>query len=109
VAELDPITIFHEPINIRAENVERIKKRGNACGVSLNTDVFASATSWQNYARGQLKAVYQLAKRHRLTQQLHLWPDKSLGSRTSLQSVKHPTSYVAWLKKQWNRISAWPR
>ena len=25
VAELEPITIFHEPINIRAENVARIE------------------------------------------------------------------------------------
>jgi len=108
VARLEPITIFHEPINIRAENVERIKAQANACGVSLNTDVFASATSWQDYARGQLKAVYQLAKRHRLTERLHLWPDQSLGSRTSLRSVKNPTRYVAWLEEQWNRISAWP-
>jgi len=61
VAQLDPVTIFHEPINIRAENVGRIKTRGKACGVSLNTGVFASATSWQDYARGQLKAVYRLA------------------------------------------------
>src|SRR5690349_8975609 len=75
IAELDPITIFHEPINIRAENVERIKKQGNACGVSLNTDVFASATSWQDYARGQLKAVHQLAKRHRLTEPVDIKKD----------------------------------
>jgi hypothetical protein len=88
--------------------LERIKAQANAYGVSLNTDVFASATSWQDYARGQLKAVYQLAKRHRLTERLHLWPDQSLGSRTSLRSVKNPTRYVAWLEEQWNRISAWP-
>ena len=36
VAGLDPVTIFHEPINIRAENVERIKAKAQACGVSLN-------------------------------------------------------------------------
>ena len=27
VAELEPITIFHEPINIRAENVARIEEQ----------------------------------------------------------------------------------
>jgi DNA repair photolyase len=108
-AQLEPVTVFHEPINIRAENVERIKAQGRACGVSLKTDVFASAPLWQDYARGQLKQVYQLAKRHNLTEQLHLWPDKSLGSRSSLRSVKDPIRYVAWLQQQWNRVSAWPQ
>jgi DNA repair photolyase len=108
-AQLDPITVFHEPINIRAENVERIKAQASACGVSLKTDVFGSATLWQDYARGQLKQVYQLSKRHNLAKQLHLWPDKSLGSQSSLRSVKDPKRYVGWLNQQWNRVSAWPQ
>ena len=32
VAELDPVTVFHEPINIRAENVERIRAHGESMG-----------------------------------------------------------------------------
>jgi DNA repair photolyase len=108
-AQLNPITIFHEPINIRAENVERIKAQALSCGVPLKTEVFATATLWQDYARSQLKQVYQLAKRHKLTQQLHLWPDKSLGSMASLRSVKDPVRYIAWLQQQWNRVSAWPQ
>jgi DNA repair photolyase len=108
-AQLNPVTIFHEPINIRAENVERIKGQARACGVPLNTDVFANATLWQDYARGQLKQVYRLAKRHKLTGLLHLWPDKSLGSPSSLRSVKDPDRYVAWSQQQWNRVSAWPQ
>jgi DNA repair photolyase len=108
-AQLDPITIFHEPINIRAENVERIKAQGEACGVSLKTEVFASTTNWQDYARGQLKAVYQLARDRKLTKRLHLWPDKTLGSASSLRSVKDPVRYAAWLQQRWNKASAWPR
>jgi DNA repair photolyase len=107
-AQLDPVTIFHEPINIRAENVERIKAQARRCGVALKTDVFASATAWQDYARSQLKQVYQLAKRQKLSDRLHLWPDKSLGSPSSTRSVKDPVRYVAWLQQQWNRVSAWP-
>ncbi|MBE0540717.1 MAG: hypothetical protein IH623_04970 [Verrucomicrobia bacterium] len=30
VAEIKPVTIFHEPINIRAENVERIEAHARA-------------------------------------------------------------------------------
>jgi len=39
VAELEPITIFHEPINIRAENVARIEAHARALGVQLKTEV----------------------------------------------------------------------
>jgi DNA repair photolyase len=89
-AGLDPITIFHEPINIRAENVERIKTQASRCGVVLKTDVFASEMSWQDYARSQLKQVYQLAKRRKLMDRLHLWPDKSLGSQFSIRISQRP-------------------
>src|SRR5204863_5713365 len=40
IADLEPITIFHEPINVRAENVARMKAQANALGVSLKTEVF---------------------------------------------------------------------
>jgi DNA repair photolyase len=48
VAELEPITIFHEPINIRAENVERIQAHADQLGVELRTDVFATREQWQD-------------------------------------------------------------
>ena len=37
VKELDPITIFHEPINIRAENVARIEEHAERLGKGLKT------------------------------------------------------------------------
>jgi len=45
VAELEPITIFHEPINIRAENVARIEGQAELAGVRLKTQVFATRES----------------------------------------------------------------
>jgi DNA repair photolyase len=51
VAELDPITIFHEPINIRAENVARIELHAAAGGVALRSYVFATRESWQRLRR----------------------------------------------------------
>lgn len=105
---LDPVTIFHEPINIRAENAARIAAQARACGVNLRTEVFSTPTRWQDYARGQLKQVHQLAKARKLSGRLHLWPDKSLGSASSVRSVDDPAAYVVWLQKQWNRVSAWP-
>jgi DNA repair photolyase len=109
VAELDPITVFHEPINIRAENVRRIEAQAGALGMTLKTDVFASPASWQAYARGALKLVHTLAKEHGLSKRLHLWPDKSLGSQTSLQAVPDSDAYRKWLERKWSRISEWPK
>ena len=50
MAELDPITIFHEPINIRAENVTRIKACADLNGIRLRTEVFHTREAWQDYA-----------------------------------------------------------
>jgi hypothetical protein len=109
VRELDPITIFHEPINIRAENVLRIKTQADKLGVALNTSVFATPAAWQAYARQALKDVQLLAKDLGLSKQLHLWPDKALGSKASVQSMGDPEKYQKWLDRHWNRVSAWPR
>ncbi|XHR28439.1 MAG: radical SAM protein [Chthoniobacteraceae bacterium] len=37
VKELDPITIFHEPINVRAGNVDRIKSHAAKLGIEIST------------------------------------------------------------------------
>jgi DNA repair photolyase len=108
ISKLDPITVFMEPINIRAENVRRIEAQAQALGMTLKTDVFSSQDRWQAYARGALKAVYELAKANGLSGRLHLWPDKALGSQTSLKAVPNQTAYKRWLEKKWSRISEWP-
>ena len=109
IAKLNPITVFMEPINIRAENVQRIEGHAEALGKTLNTDVFASPESWQAYARESLKVVHNLAREYGLAKRLHLWPDKTLGSQTSLRAVPNQTAYKRWLERKWTRISEWPK
>ena len=109
VAELDPITIFHEPINIRAENVVRIKTQARALGVQLKTEVFATRESWQDYALQSLRIVSQLAKELGVHQHLHLWPDKSLGSQALADRMPNPRHYLKRLDHWWHRVSEWPR
>jgi DNA repair photolyase len=109
VAELDPITIFQEPINIRAENVARIEAQAAHTGVRLRTDVFATRESWQDYALKALHTVWQLAKELRIESRLHLWPDKSLGSESVVSRVSNPAKYLERLEHWWHRISEWPR
>lgn len=45
VKELNPLTIFHEPINIRAENVQRIATHAQQAGKTLCLGVFETRES----------------------------------------------------------------
>ena len=109
VAELDPITIFHEPINIRAENVARIEDQAESLGVRLKTEVFATRESWQDYAVNALHTVSEIAKELGIEKHLHLWPDKSLGSQSLVNRMRKPQQYLKRLEHWWNRISEWPK
>jgi len=109
VAELEPITIFHEPINIRAENVARIEAQAEALGIKLNTEVFATRESWQDYAVSALHTVHELAKELGIEKHLHLWPDKLLGSEALVSRMPNPRQYVKRLRHWWHRVSEWPK
>lgn len=98
--ELDPMTIFMEPINIRAENVKRIEEHAASIGETVRTEVFATRESWKEYAVNQLRDFEWTAQHVGLADRLHLWPDKSLGTDASLRP---------WLDKWWRRVSEWPR
>lgn len=107
--ELDPITVFHEPINIRAENIKRIANRAAETGTKLNTVVFDTRESWKDYALGALMSVERIAEEIGLADRLHLWPDQSLGSKWIVKSMPDPAAYEKWLNSKWSRISEWPR
>jgi len=109
VAELEPITVFHEPINIRAENVARIQAQAADMGVRLRTEVFATRESWQAYAISALRTVAELARELRIDGRLHLWPDKSLGSQALADRMPNPGKYLKRLDQCWHRVSEWPK
>lgn len=109
IAEVNPVTIFHEPINIRAENVERIQSHADELGLELKTDVFETRDKWQDYAVNALQTVESLAEEIGIADRLHLWPDKSLGSLTVANRMPKPRDYMRWLRKSWTRISEWPK
>ena len=118
VAELEPITIFHEPINIRAENVARIQAQAESLGVRLKTEVFDTRERWQEYALNALQTVERLAKEPGVAGQLHLWLDESLGRESSVNrwaargSFRTPHSELRvrkWLQRWWDRVIAWPK
>lgn len=108
VAGLKPITVFHEPINIRAENVARISSQADTLGITLQTDVFQTRETWQDYAVNALQTVDRLAGELGLSESLHLWPDKSLGNASVSSRMPKPKEYLRWLRKCWARLSEWP-
>jgi DNA repair photolyase len=105
VAELEPITIFHEPINIRAENVARIQAHAQERGAKLDTQVFSTPDSWRRYALESLTTVEAIAKELGVYDRLHLWPDSSLGSKAAVAAQRDSDAYRAWLHHWWSRIS----
>src|SRR5262249_38880931 len=80
ISEIRPITVFHEPINIRAENVLRMATRAAELGITQRSEVFANSAAWQDYAIRSFRVVQKLAREVKLSNCLHLWPDPSLGS-----------------------------
>lgn len=108
IRELDPITVFHEPINIRAENVRRIEAHARSLGVTVRTDVFETRESWAEYALYSMYTVGLYAERLGMSDRLHLWPDKSQGSKWMLKGFDDPEGQLSWLNHWWARISEWP-
>ncbi len=109
IKQLNPVTIFHEPINIRAENVQRIAVHAKRLGVKLQSDVFTTREAWQDYAIDALSTMKRVAKELGLDQRLHLWPDKALGAASLLARREQPAAYLRSLNRAWSRISEWPQ
>jgi DNA repair photolyase len=106
IKELDPVTIFMEPVNIRADNVRRISEHAASLGEKLRTEVFETPARWAEYAFGQLLIFEKLALAsgvHPGT--LHLWPDKQL-KKHAIRISQHA---AGWLDGHWAKISTWPK
>lgn len=130
--EFDPITIYHEPINIRAENVARIASQAKLLGVKLRTEVFKDKIAWRVYALNSLIQVQRLAEEVGLLHCLHLWPDKTLQSPSYFLKIRqlsrkgmrltalekrqykendqqiYKNEFLPWIQWWWSRVSEWP-
>ena len=117
IKELDPVTIFMEPINIRADNVARIAAQGKADGVQLKTNVFDNPEAWRSYALNQMVAFEEAADYVGVYDRLHLWPDASLGAAAAMRQFtgkciddgEGGATLDQWLQNHWSKISQWPK
>lgn len=110
IREVDPVTLFHEPINLRAENVRRIRGHAESLGLGhlLKEGIFEPRSAWRKYAIASLRSVERIARDEGLGDRLHLWPDANLGSLGSFKEQQEPELFQEWLLKCWGRISEWP-
>lgn len=108
VKPLNPVTIFHEPINIRADNATRIAEYAKSLGVTIRTDVYETPEAWSRYALQSFSDIEAVAKDVGLYDQLHLWVDDALGTKAFLKAVPDPVAHQAWVNYWWNRVSEWP-
>jgi DNA repair photolyase len=109
IRDQEPLTLFHEPINLRADNAVRIAEAASNVGLRMQTEVFWTRERWQSYAIGALQSVWRLSREVGIRKKLHLWPDKVLGSKHVVASARNPKAYLEWLQARWSRISEWPQ
>jgi len=136
IVKLKPITIFHEPINLRAENVQRISNKARALGRTIRSEVFESRERWREYAFEQFLLVEKIARDLKIPEGgLHLWPDQDLGTKAGFVDMKRMQAeresgaknlsrrQIAKIEEEWTnsfepwinywhnpkeRISSWP-
>ncbi len=134
VKALDPITIYHEPINVRAENIARIESHALSMGRQLKTEVFATPEAERRYKIAQLAMVQRLAQEEGVADRLHLWPDSDLTVKKHFKSMRRDdmekrlgrqmdadellafkvqvtdeyAAFNVWIDRWHGRISEWP-
>lgn len=108
VRPFQPATVFHEPINIRVENVARIAAHAKSIGHEMKLDVFQTPAAWRQYALESLHTAEKASAAAGLAERLHSWPDSALGAKAVVSAMPDPAAYRAWLDRAWHRVSEWP-
>jgi len=101
-------TIFHEAINARAENVDRILEEAKRQGKTTEAEVIRRSETQVPYAIEQMKMVEKIAIDLGIADKLHLWPDSDLLHEKVIQAQPDPEAFRAWLRRYHGRVSEWP-
>jgi DNA repair photolyase len=75
---LDPVTVFHEPINVRGGNVDLMEQHFQKEGREFHAEALRGG--WAVYAARALRDFETAAEEVGLSDRLKLWPDKALKS-----------------------------
>lgn len=115
VKEVDPVTIFMEPVNIRLGIAQRIQEEARKIGRDIDMTPFKDPKAWSEYAIPTLLDAERAAETVGVSDRLHLWPDHdALGAakvvKAQSKGWNHPSgmTYEQWLDSWWSRVSEWP-
>lgn len=108
VSQLEPITIFCEPMNLLRIDHERIRQQFQRLGFQMNDQLFKCGASRANHALWSLQTIQGIATELGVGDRIHLRPPEELGQEWRVQSMPDPDAYRDWLDLWKNRISEWP-
>ncbi len=114
VAPLEPVTVFHEPINRRGSNVKLMARSMSERGLEFQAEVFEGDGTWATYAMSSLRNFEAVAGDLGLGGKLKLWPDKDLLRDACLQSIvdhgifSNSFDVAKWIRQWWGRPVSWP-
>ncbi len=101
-------TIFHEAINARAKNVDRIVEEAERRERLTGAEIIRQAATRIPYAIEQMQLVERVATEAGVGGKLHLWPDEELLDEKVIAAQNDPRAFRTWLHRYHSRISEWP-
>lgn len=107
-AALRPWTIFHEPINMRARNIDRIEAEAERQSMTTTAGIIRSKETRTQYAINQLRSVEKIGEDLGISDILHLWPDPELDGETVVDAQPDPAEFRKWINHLHSRRSEWP-
>lgn len=109
VRDAGVMTAYVEPLHVRADNIERIRRGFEGTMIVPKLDVFENRKDTVKYAMRVLQTAERIAHEVGIGDRLHLWPDdKLLTSKAARKVITNWPAHEAWLQKWWNRVSEWP-
>jgi DNA repair photolyase len=114
INSLDPVTVFHEPVNVRGGNVDLMAHEFRNEGLEFPGEIFRNRKRWAVYAARSLTEFEDAARDIGLEDRLKLWPDADLQHEDAVQAVVESglfadeSEFKTWIEAHWARPSAWP-
>lgn len=114
INSLAPVTVFHEPVNVRGGNVDLMEREFHRKGLDSHGDIFRNRKGWAVYAARSLMEFEIAAQETGLEDRLKLWPDRDLLEEDAIDAVVEgglfadPLEFTNWVHDHWVRPSAWP-
>lgn len=111
---LNPVSVFHEPINIRGSNVKLMQQAFEADGHEFQSSIFEDRGKWAVYAAQALTEFEIAAGDAGLSDQLKLWPDEALLNKSGVKAVPKKgifaseEKFTEWVQSHWDKPSSWP-